>query len=78
MQKPKGQHMNGSTKLTLALACLTMIGLAGCVTSQPSTALDRLKPGASGCAAELADGTQADARAACLAHLAQLEAALNW
>ena len=78
MQKPKGQHMNGSTKLTLALALTTLTALAGCVTSRPSTALDRLKPVAADCAAELADGTQADARAACLAHLAQLEAALNW
>ena len=70
--------MTGSTKLTLALACLTTLVLTGCVSSQPGTATDRLKPGAADCAAELADGTQADARAACLAHLAQLEAALNW
>lgn len=52
--------------------------LSGCVTSQPSTATDRLKPQAAACASSLADGTQEEARAACLAHLAQLEAALNW
>ena len=63
---------------TLALALLTMSALTGCVTSQPSTATDRLKPGAAECARSLADGTQADAREDCLAHLAQLEAALNW
>ena len=62
----------------LALALLTMSALTGCVTSQPSTATDRLKPRAADCAAELADGSQEAARAACLAHLAELEAALNW
>ena len=70
--------MTGSTKLKLALACLTISAASGCVTSQPSTATDRLKPVAADCAAELADGTQEAARAACLAHLAQLEAALGW
>ena len=63
---------------TLVLALLTTSALSGCVTSQPSTALDRLKPGAAECAASLADGSQADAREDCLAHLAQLEAALKW
>lgn len=63
---------------TLALALLTTSALIGCVPSQPVTATDRLKAQAANCAAELADGTQAAARAACLAHLAQLEAALNW
>ncbi len=63
---------------TLALILMILAGLSGCVTSQPSTALNRLKPGAAECAAALADGTQADAREDCLAHLAQLEAALGW
>lgn len=62
----------------LAMLCLTMIGLTGCMTSQPSTATDRLKPGAAECARQLADGDQASARAACMAHLAMLEAAMNW
>jgi hypothetical protein len=57
---------------------MTTLAVSGCVTSQPSTALDRLKPRAADCAASLADGTQEDAREACLAHLAQLEAALGW
>ena len=60
----------------LALICLMLTGLSGCVTSQPSTATDRLKPGAVECARQLADGDQASARAACMAHLATLEAAL--
>jgi len=55
-----------------------MIGLSGCVTSQPSTATDRLKPGAAECARQLADGDPASAREACMAHLAMLEAAMNW
>lgn len=63
---------------TLALMLLTMIAASGCVTSQPSTALDRIKGQAAACADRLADGSQQEARAACLAHLAQLEAALNW
>ncbi len=63
---------------TLALALLTLSALSGCVTSQPGTATDRLKAQAAACADRLADGTQQEARAACLAHLAQLEAALQW
>ena len=70
--------MNVSMKLTLASGLLMLSVLSGCVTSQPSTATDRLKGKAAECALELADGTQASAREACLAHLAQLEAALNW
>lgn len=63
---------------TWGSALLMLSVLSGCVTSQPSTATDRLKEKAAECAASLADGTQADARKACLAHLAQLEAALDW
>jgi hypothetical protein len=70
--------MTGSTKLTLALALMMISAVGGCMTSQPSTATDRLKAKAAECAASLAGGTQADAREDCLAHLAELEAALNW
>ena len=63
---------------TLAQALLTMSALGGCVNSQPSTATDRLEPSAADCAASLADGTLADARRDCLAHLALTAAALNW
>ena len=61
-----------------ALILMMTLVLSACVSSQPVTATDRLKPGAAKCAASLADGSQADAREDCLAHLAQLEAALNW
>ena len=63
---------------TLALALLTASALSGCVTSQPSTALDRLKGKAAECAGSLAGDSLPQAREDCLAHLAQLEAALNW
>lgn len=52
--------------------------LSGCVSSQPSTATDRLKPQAAMCAAALADGVIESARRECLAHLAQLEAWADW
>ena len=70
--------MNVSTKLTLVLALLTVNALTGCVNSQPSTATDRLKEKAAECAGSLAGESLPKARKDCLAHLAQLEAALNW
>ena len=70
--------MNGSMNLTLASALLMLNALSGCVSSQPSTATDRLKPQAAMCAAALADGVIESARRECLAHLAQLEAWADW
>ena len=52
--------------------------LSGCVSSQPSTASDRLKSQAAMCATALVDGVIESARRECLAHLAQLEAWGNW
>jgi hypothetical protein len=62
------------------LICLTMSAASGCTNSQNATesAAERLKPQAAQCAGALADGPIQAARAECLAHLAQLEAALNW
>lgn len=62
----------------LAMLCLMISALSGCVTSQPSTATDRLKLGAAECARQLAYGDQMESRAACMAHLAMLEASLGW
>ena len=70
--------MTVSRKLTPALILMTLAALPGCMTSPSGTAINRMKPQAVNCAEALADGPIEAARTECLAHLAQVEAALDW
>lgn len=72
--------MAGSMKRIWVWALLMPIALSACVNSQAVTgsATDRLKPQAAACARALAGDSMPGARAACLPHLAQVEAALDW
>ena len=62
----------------VSIIIMAVASVSGCVTSQPSTASNRLKQQAAMCASALADGVIESARRECLAHLAQMEAGGNW
>jgi hypothetical protein len=70
--------MIGSTKRTLALACLIAGGLSACVNTPSGTAIDRLRPTAASHAAALAGEDMASARETGLTLLEQLAALGGW
>ena len=70
--------MNALTKPILVLAFLTMSVLPACQSSQPNTALNRLKAPAAEHAQALTGEDTAKMRETGLSLLAQLEALAGW
>ncbi len=70
--------MTGSTRLTPAVALLTLTMLSGCVSSEGSTAVDRLKEPAAAHAEALAGEDIQAMRATGRDLLAQLAAYAGW